>query len=379
MRFLICSLLLAGAAWGFQPAQAGSASVEEQSHPSQVLGGTRTYRVFLPARYAASQKRYPVIYWLYGYEQANPEREKEISAYVGTHDLIVVYVGPVETTGEYPMYFPELVDHVDRTLRTLADRDHRATTGYSVGGFLSFYTAGKYPGLVGSASSFLGVTESQVGPRGAEVDYRLHELYGNYDGVRTRLVADPREPAHFYHQRLNDIWLFARTGHETSDFDRDRANTAIPQTFDFHMHAFAAPLPKPASFSHQDAYPNFDVWGWQVSSNRRQPGFTMLNNVSAKGFRSAVRSGPGWRGDSGSQAECRIGAALSAGQLPHGHVPPRPRRRNAPRPTEGRRAGTAELRADRRRLRSRYRRGGRRSRSPVIRWTAPRGRLPASR
>jgi hypothetical protein len=36
-------------------------------------------------------------------------------------------------------------------------------------------------------------------------------------------------------------------------------------------------------------YPNFGVWGWEISSDRRQPGFTVLENVSAKGFRSAVR------------------------------------------------------------------------------------------
>ncbi|HTX36107.1 MAG TPA: alpha/beta hydrolase-fold protein [Bryobacteraceae bacterium] len=297
-------LWLATAAWAFQAAPkrrtpppapsiptpaASSASTEEQTLQSEVLGGTRSYRVFLPPAYNRSQKRYPVIYWLYGYEQPNQEREKEISAYIATHDVILIYAGPVETSGNFPLYFPELVDHIDHTLRTVADRDHRAVTGYAVGGFLALYTAGKYPNLVGSASSFLGMTESPVGPEGFEVDYRLHEIYANYDGVRTRLVADPREPAHFYDERLNGIWLHACSNHETVDFDRQRATEAIPGTFDFHMHAFAAPLPKPAVFNHWDAYPNFAVWGWEVASTRRQPGFTMLDQVSAKGFRSAVR------------------------------------------------------------------------------------------
>jgi len=254
-----------------------------------VLNGTRSFRDFLPPGYNRSQKRYPVIYWLYGYEQPNQERESEISAYVSSHDVIVVYAGPVETSGSYPLYFPELVTRVDSTLRTVADRDHRAVTGYLLGGFLALYTAGKWPDLVGSASSFLGATESSVGPEGFEVDYRLHEVYANYDGVRTRLVEDPRDPAHFYHQRLNDIWLFTRPSHETMVFDRDRANEAIPRTFDFHMHAFATPLPRPAVFSHWDAYPNFEVWGWEVASTRRQPGFTMLDHVSPAGFRCAVR------------------------------------------------------------------------------------------
>jgi dienelactone hydrolase len=312
---------LATAAWALQTAaerqtvpQAGAApAIEEQTFQSQVLGGARSYRVFLPGTYNRSQKRFPVIYWLYGYEQPNQEREKEISAYVASHDVILVYAGPVETAGNYPLYFAELVDHIDRTLRTVADRDHRAVTGYSVGGFLALYDAGKYPNLVSSASSFLGVTESPVGPQGFEVDYRLHEIYANYDGVRTRLVADPREPAHFYHQRLNSIWLHACSHHETVDFDRDHATEAIPATFDFHMHAFAAPLPKPAEFSHWDAYPNFAIWGWEVASTRRQPGFTMLDQVSAKGFRCAVRQ---WAPGGATIPEVKLSLASARLYLP---------------------------------------------------------------
>ncbi len=49
------------------------------------------------------------------------------------------------------------------------------------------------------------------------------------------------------------------------------------------------PLPKPASFSHIDPYPNFGVWNWEVVSDRRWPAFTVLENVSRSGFRSAVR------------------------------------------------------------------------------------------
>ena len=55
------------------------------------------------------------------------------------------------------------------------------------------------------------------------------------------------------------------------------------------MAAFARPLPKPAVFSHADVYPNFVIWGWDVTSNRRPPGVTVLENVSRTGFRSAVR------------------------------------------------------------------------------------------
>jgi hypothetical protein len=63
----------------------------------------------------------------------------------------------------------------------------------------------------------------------------------------------------------------------------------MAKTLAFHMNAFRNPLPRPALWHHIDLYPNFDVWGWNVESDRREPGFTVLENVSAAGFRSSVR------------------------------------------------------------------------------------------
>ncbi|HEV2447062.1 MAG TPA: alpha/beta hydrolase-fold protein [Candidatus Sulfopaludibacter sp.] len=272
---------------GFQ----ASSGVQEFTHLSQVMGGERSYRVFFPASYAASQKRYPVLYWLHGYESSAEvdSYSRAIAAYVATHDLLVVDTGPVETTGVYPLYFPELADHIDRTLRTAADRGHRGLSGFSAGGFMAFYLAGKYPDLVSSASSFMGPTEYAVGPRGVNVEYCADDFYANFDGVRTRLVTGSRDFIQFYHRRLNAAWVYAKGNHETEDFDADHGTPGVAQTLDFHMRAFANPLPKPAVFTHADAYPNFSVWGWEVVSDRRQPGYTVLENVSASGFRSAVR------------------------------------------------------------------------------------------
>jgi hypothetical protein len=279
-------------AWLFQAAQAPpppAPVIQELSHVSQVLGGPRTYRVILPPAYATSKKRYPVIYWFHGYEQTNSTAEAETATYVATHDVIVVSAGPVETEGTYPLYFPELADHIDKTLRTIPDRDHRAVTGFASGGFMSFFLAGKYPDLVGSASSFNGSPEASLGPRDLEVDYNLDDQFNNYDAVETRLVTGAPDNAYFYHRRMNNIWMYTRIGHESENFDSASGFQAIPKTLDFHLHAFANPLPKRSTFSHADVYPNFDVWGWEVASDRKQPGFTLLENVSSKGFRSSVR------------------------------------------------------------------------------------------
>ncbi|HXB68419.1 MAG TPA: alpha/beta hydrolase-fold protein [Candidatus Acidoferrales bacterium] len=291
MRILIALLGFGLAARAFQPGQpaAAAAIMQNITHPSQVFDATREYQVVLPPAYPSSQKRYPVIYWFNGYEHPSDEIALQIAAFVASHDVIVVRAGPADTVGRFPLYFPELADRVDKTLRTVADRDHRGVTGYATGGFVAFWMAAKYPDLIGSATSFMGATEAAAGPTGFDVEYNLADLYANYDALRTRLVTWTRDGTQFYHRQLNAIWNFAGSHHETEDFDSAQNASAIARTLDFHLHAFANPLPKPAVFNHADVYPNFKVWGWEVVSNRRRPAFTVLENVSAAGFRCAVR------------------------------------------------------------------------------------------
>jgi hypothetical protein len=251
VRFLL-ALIALNAASAFQR----TAVIQDLNHRSQVMNGVRAYRVYLPPDYAKSQKRYPVIYWFHGYEALDEGRDAALAAYVGGHDVILVDSGPVETTGTFPLYFPELIERIDSTLRTIADRDHRGVTGAGAAGFYAIWQASKCPDLVGSASGIGATTEASVGPRGFDLESALDELYFTLDPVRIRQSA---------------------------------ASASIPDTLAFHMDAFAHPLPKPPVFSHVDPYPNFGVWNWEVVSNRRWPGFTVLQNVSRNGFRSVVK------------------------------------------------------------------------------------------
>lgn len=297
--------------------------VLDRTHSSAVMRETRNYRLFLPPDYGSSTGRYPVIYWFHGwserhnkpvagrndrnYDRGNDYGGDTIAAFVAKHPVIVVKwdgynprtpdeayprpynISPVETSRQFPLYFPELVAYIDANYRTIADREHRATAGLSMGGFMSFWVAGKYPHLVSSASNFMGSSEFYVGPRGFDVEYRHEEMRLNYNGVRTRLVTGSRDFIRFYHQRMNAIWQYTRDRHETEEFDFDHGTPGMAKTLDFHMRAFADPLPRPAEWSHADVYPAFDVWGWEVVSDRRQPGFTVLENVSSTGLRSSVR------------------------------------------------------------------------------------------
>lgn len=304
-------------------ASGGDAIVRDGTHYSQVFDETRHFRVFLPPDYESSGKRYPVIYWFHGWSERynRPVIDQEhrnydagtdyggdnIANFVASHDVIVVKwdgynprkpdenylrpynISPVETYRQFPLYFPELVRYIDALYRTVPDREHRATSGLSMGGFMSFWIAGKYADMIGSASNFMGSSEFFVGPREFPVEYRHEEMHNNYDGMRTRLVMGSRDFIQFYHRRMNLVWDFTRDAHESEIFDSDHGTPGMAKTFTFHMHAFSNPLPKPEVWNHIDAYPEFSVWGWDIVTDRSKPGLTVLADVSREGFRSSVR------------------------------------------------------------------------------------------
>ena len=158
-----------------------------------------------------------------------------------------------------------------------------------MGGFMSSWVAGKYPDLVSSMSNFMGSSEFVVGPRNYPVEYRHQEMHNNYGAMRTRLIMGSDDFIQFYHRRMNLIWDYTQPYHHSEVFKADHGTPGIAKTMMFHMDAFASPLPKPSVWNHIDVYPEFSVWGWDVQTNRREPGFTVLENVSASGFRSCVR------------------------------------------------------------------------------------------
>jgi hypothetical protein len=286
----VTEFLALALAWFFQPAQTPAPpAFHAYSYDSQVLGGARTYRVLLPATYAKSRQRYPVVYWLHGVQPEPGPREAKLAAYVSSHDVILVDGGPEESQGQGPLYFPELVEQIDGTLRTVADRGHRGVAGIGAGGFMGLLLAGKFPDLVGSVSSFEGTPEAFIGPDGFPVEYNHDDMFGNYDGVRIRLTRSSADLLSFYHRHLDAIWNYTRSAFQSATFLAGQDMAEIDRTLDFHMTAFALPLPTPSVFSHADAWPNFTVWGWEVVSGRKQPGFTVLENVSNTGFRSSVR------------------------------------------------------------------------------------------
>jgi hypothetical protein len=117
---------------------------------------------------------------------------------------------------------------------------------------------------VASAAALNAFAEAPVGPKGFPSDSNIADRF-NHDDVRT-LQTDAAPT----------LLTFVAAGFETPS-----KTVTAPQS--------PVPRPQPPVFSHSDPYPNFTVWGWEVGSDRRQPGFTILENVSPRGFRSSVR------------------------------------------------------------------------------------------
>ncbi len=131
---------------------------------SKILGVSVKYSVYFPASYNTDKdKRYPVVYMLHGIGDDNNSWNGN---YLHANDRIdswtekglgeMIYVFPQGYSSYYcnrydgtfsfmDMFVQELIPLIDKSFRTVADREHRAITGYSMGGFGAIALAEKHP------------------------------------------------------------------------------------------------------------------------------------------------------------------------------------------------------------------------------------------
>ncbi|NND34506.1 MAG: hypothetical protein HKN76_18110 [Saprospiraceae bacterium] len=301
-----------------------SVIIIDSRHYSHVFAEMRNFRIFLPAGYHNSpNKKYPVIYFMHGwsqryfgsggdsyseYDEGSDNDGDNIANFVSQHDVIVVKsdgynrssdeayyvrpynIGPVENYRQFPIYYPELIEHIDRTYHTIPDRGHRAICGLSMGGFMSFFIGGKYPHLFSGVGSFCGSPEFVIGPRDMPVEYRHMDMYQNYHGMNVRLHYGDQDFIRGYHEDLNRVWIKTMDQYSFKIFPGDEHTTSgLGEMFEFLLQTFNDSRDKPERWDHIDIYPNFSVWDYQVISDRGIPGFTLLEDVDVRGFTSTVR------------------------------------------------------------------------------------------
>ncbi|MEO8764338.1 MAG: alpha/beta hydrolase-fold protein [Ginsengibacter sp.] len=285
---------------------AGKLSAQKDtSHYSLVFHSNKPYRIFLPAGYARTTKRYPVIYYFHGNQGSHQLIVDSLAQLVSDNQVILVawngrsiqsdmrpynagYHSNIKYEVQFKDYFVEFVTHIDSTYRTIADRSHRALMGHSMGGFMSFFLAGKFPQMIGTAVSMKGSSEFFVGHPGNHTLYNVKYMFTNFYGVRLRFHnSTVDELVH-----LNDEVNHGAIRENGLDYDYKiypggHSYTApeFKDAFKYIINSFNHPLPDPARWHHADLYPVFEVWGYKVNSTLHEPGYINLEGVTKGGMR----------------------------------------------------------------------------------------------
>jgi enterochelin esterase-like enzyme len=123
-----------------------------------------SFVVYTPPGYSASTQRYPVVYSLHGIGGTASGRASQVAptvdaAIVAGTAMPMIWVFPDGQTNAfwgdafdghkqvYSHVIGEILPYVDANYRTVADRDHRALEGFSMGGFGAAMYAAKHPEL----------------------------------------------------------------------------------------------------------------------------------------------------------------------------------------------------------------------------------------
>jgi S-formylglutathione hydrolase FrmB len=195
-------------------AQAAGTRRADLSFSSKALGDRLHYEVYLPADYATSKRRYPVVYFLHGLP-ATPATYRSMPFIERALDrearpaILVVPQGARkgESDPEYLDRGPrddwdsaltkELPRVIDARFRTIADRSGRAVVGLSAGGYGALHLAlghlDEYA-VVEAWSGYLhptnpaGTRRLELGSAAADVRADVHR---QFKADRSQLSARP--------------------------------------------------------------------------------------------------------------------------------------------------------------------------------------------
>lgn len=149
--------------------------IEYKKMPSKILGGEREYAIYLPPGYNKNpDKKYPVLYLLHGGGGSHTDWAKaghlqgianQLIASEDACEMIVVCPEAGKIFMNYfncpewryqDYFFDELVPYIDSNYRTLADKQHRAVSGLSMGGGATIVYAATHPEMFAAAYSMSG-------------------------------------------------------------------------------------------------------------------------------------------------------------------------------------------------------------------------------
>ncbi|MEZ4847346.1 MAG: alpha/beta fold hydrolase [Bacteroidia bacterium] len=129
---------------------------------------TRAVSVYLPPNYDESNQHYPVIYYLHGFlgdHTMYPQMKEALDFAIETHRIrpFILVISDQKTTYDGSFYSNsgvfgnwedftayDLVAYMDKTYRTLANKESRGITGHSMGGYGALKLAMNHPDIFSS-------------------------------------------------------------------------------------------------------------------------------------------------------------------------------------------------------------------------------------
>lgn len=176
------------------------------------------FNIYLPPSYSKDQaKRYPVVYFLHGAggserSDADPSVVRKLIQEKRIDEVIYVYPngGHFSRYRDWPdadvksesFVIRELIPHIDQNFRTIASREGRAISGWSMGGDAALRFVFKYPEMFCAAASLSAAIDW-----GAEGDDSIFAYSRqNVDAIRGRvgvmMVVGEDDRLLAAHQRL---------------------------------------------------------------------------------------------------------------------------------------------------------------------------------
>lgn len=171
------------------------------------------YAIYLPPGYGEGGGRFPVIYYLHGGRPGSEAKGAGMAAhfdrFIDKYPAIYVFSnGGAVSHYDYPAYrsfgertlIEELIPHIDRTYRTIADWRGRGLEGFSQGGRGTARIAFHHPELFCSAAPFGGGHQYERhalennGHEGEPSNYLFAPKFNTYDLARAYAARREHKP-----------------------------------------------------------------------------------------------------------------------------------------------------------------------------------------
>jgi S-formylglutathione hydrolase FrmB len=158
--------------------------------------------VVAPNSHHKTQRRFPVVYLLHGYSgnYANwVTKVPELQQYADAYQLLLVcpdggysswyFDSPLDSTVRYETHIiNEVVPYIDSRYPTIADRQHRAITGLSMGGHGSLFLAWRHADVFGACGSMSGGVDINASRLKFDISKRIGDTLTHADNWKRYTV-----------------------------------------------------------------------------------------------------------------------------------------------------------------------------------------------